>query len=161
MAAAITKPYAVRDTRWADDYYRVLPDGRLLWGGRIGLGETAPANLRSEMLADLLKIYPQLAGIKAEVAWAGIMGYTTHKMPHIGHLGQGRWICTHFGGNGVGPTTAGGELIARAIAEGDETYRLFEPFRLRTTGGPFGPLVAQGVYFSWEIRDRLKSFRRH
>ena len=31
----IRAPYAVYDDRFATGYFRLLPDGRLLWGGRI------------------------------------------------------------------------------------------------------------------------------
>ena len=160
LKAAITQPYAIRDTRWADDYYRVLPDNRILWGGRCGLGRKVPDNLPGEMLADLLKIYPQLKGaVKPAFSWAGIMGYTVHRMPHIGKLAPGQWACTNFGGNGVGPTTAGGEVIARAIAEGDETYKLYEPFGYMYTGSALGPFVAQAVYHSWELRDAIQTIK--
>ena len=40
-------------------------------------------------------------------------------------------------------TTLGGEAIARAIAEGDETWRLFQPFGLTFAGGPLAPVAAQ------------------
>lgn len=161
LGAVITKPYAIRDTRWADDYYRILPDGRILWGGRVGLGRMVPQNLDRLMLEDLFKIYPQLRGhVECDTAWAGVMGYTVHKMPHIGQLRPGLWYCTNFGGNGVAPTTAGGEVIAAAIAENDETYKLFAPFGFAWTGGALGPLVAQAVYHGWEWRDRFFELSR-
>jgi gamma-glutamylputrescine oxidase len=159
IASAITVPYAVRDDRWADDYYRVLPDNRILWGGRVGLRRDTPANLADMMLDDMLKVYPQLEGAQADVAWSGLMGYTVHKMPLIRKLSDGAWCCTNFGGNGLGPTTVGGEAIAAAIAQGDETYRLFEPFGFRYTGGALGPLVAQAAYHSWELADRLRELK--
>ncbi len=159
LESAIRAPYCIRDTRWADDYYRLLPDNRILWGGRVGLGRKAPANLDSLMLGDMLKVYPQLAGAKVAAAWAGIMGYTVHKMPHVGKLRPGVWMCTNFGGNGLGPTTAGGEVIASAIAQNDERYKLFAPFGFAWTGGVLGPLVAQGVYLSWELGDKLRSLK--
>ena len=53
------------------------------------------------MMEDLLKIYPQLEGLKARIAWAGLMGYSVHKMPHIGQMEEGIWYCTNFGGNGA------------------------------------------------------------
>lgn len=159
LESAIRAPYCIRDTRWADDYYRLLPDNRILWGGRVGLGRKAPANLDSLMLGDMLKVYPQLAGAKVAAAWAGIMGYTVHKMPHVGRLRPRVWMCTNFGGNGLGPTTAGGEVIASAIAEKDERYKLFAPFGFAWTGGVLGPLVAQGVYMSWELGDTLRSLK--
>lgn len=158
MAKAIKKPYAIRDNRWADDYYRLLPDGQLLWGGRVGLAKgPSPRELEKIMMEDLLGIYPQLKGcVKPSVAWSGLMGYTTHKMPHIGRLKEGMWYCTNFGGNGVGPTTAGGEVIAAAIAEDDERYKLFEPFGFGYTGGPVGSMIARMVYRSWEIADKIR-----
>lgn len=159
---AIRAPYAIRDTRYADDYYRPLPDNRLLWGGRISVGKD-PKNLAEEMRRDMVKIYPQFADVKAEIAWSGLMGYTVHRMPLIGRFEPGVWYCTNFGGNGVGPTTAGGEVIAKAIAEKDESYKLFKPFGFEYAGGMFGPLVAQAVYRSWEISDfigELKNKKR-
>lgn len=159
LIQTITKPYAIRDTRWTDDYYRLLPDNRILWGGRCGLGRTVPADLPRLMTVDLLKIYPQLEGhIKPAVAWAGVMGYTVHKMPHIGRLRPGIWACTNFGGSGLGPTTAGGEIIAAAIAEGDDAWKLFAPFGYNYTGGILGPFVAQAVYHSWGIGDAIREF---
>ena len=153
LASAISEPYAVHDTRWAYDYYRVLPDHRLLWGGRIGLGKSVPADLPQIMLADLIKVYPQLAGTKVDCAWPGIMGYTTHKMPNIGQARAGLWYCTHFGGSGVVSTTAGAEVLAGAIAEKDDTYKLFAPFAPTWAGGILGPLTASAVYFGWQARD--------
>ncbi|MCB9990280.1 MAG: FAD-binding oxidoreductase [Rhodospirillales bacterium] len=160
MRSAIRVPHAIHDTRFAYDYYRPLKDGRILWGGRVAYKKT-PAHLAEEMRGDMLTIYPQLADVKIEVAWSGLMGYTVHKMPLIGSLSSGVWSCTNFGGNGVaGPTTAGGEVIARAIAEGDETYKLFEPFGFDYTAGPLGPLVAQAVYRGWEFKDWLAELGR-
>jgi gamma-glutamylputrescine oxidase len=156
LAKAIRAPHAVADNRFAQDYYRPLPEGRILWGGRIR-ALSAPADLKAVMLGDLLKVYPQLSGIRAELAWEGTMGYATHKMPQIGRLKPGVWYCMGFGGHGLCPTTAGGEIVAAAIAEGDDRYRLFAPFGLTYAGGPLGRYVTQLVYWSYEIRDHLKA----
>lgn len=158
LNAAIARPYAIRDTRFADDYYRVLPDNRILWGGRVGYGPAIPANLADTMRGDLVRIYPQLESVEVDHVWSGIMGYTTHQMPHIGKLREGVWACTHFGGNGVGPTTAGGEIIASAIAEGDTRYQLFKPFGYGWTGGVLGPMIAKTVYQSWRLGDMARQF---
>ena len=39
--SVIRAPYAVYDNRFATGYYRLLPDGRLLWGGRISTQRAA------------------------------------------------------------------------------------------------------------------------
>lgn len=155
LKKAVRAPYALADNRFAQDYYRPLPEGRLLWGGRVRALKP-PRDLSAAMLGDLLKVYPQLEGISADVAWEGTMGYATHKMPQIGQLKPGIWYCMGFGGHGLCPTTCGGELIAAAIAEGDDRYRLFAPFGLSYTGGLLGRYVTQCVYWSYELRDQFR-----
>ena len=47
-AEVIRAPYAVYDNRFATGYYRLLPDGRLLWGGRISTAGTAQGSGRAD-----------------------------------------------------------------------------------------------------------------
>lgn len=155
----IGAPNGVSDDRFASDYYRPLPDTRLLWGGRISRW-TDPRGLADTMMADLRRVYPQLAGLKADVAWPGTMGYAVHKMPQIGQLRPGVWYSQAYGGHGMATTTMGGELVASAIAEGDERWRLFEPFGLTPAGGPLGAWYAQGVYWSYQARDAWNLWRQ-
>ncbi|MBT5264939.1 MAG: FAD-binding oxidoreductase [Rhodospirillaceae bacterium] len=152
LADAVRTEHGISDTRLANDYYRALPDTRLFWGGRIS-AVRRPANLEAKMISDILRIYPQLQGIKAEVAWPGTMGYSVHKMPQIGQLSPGVWYNQGYGGHGMNTTTMGGELIAKAIAAQDEEWRLFEPFGLPFAGGPVGPYVAQMVYWKYKLGD--------
>ena len=71
---------------------------------------------------------------------------------------SGNWtracgICTAFGGHGLDTTAAAGGLIASAIAEGDDRYRVFEPFGLAWNGGPLGPVAAQLTYWKLQLQD--------
>lgn len=150
---SIRAPYALSDTRRAGDYYRALPDGRILWGGRISTFRTPPARLAEVMRGDLARVYPRLAHLRVEVAWDGLMGYASHRMPQIGRLEPGLWYCMGFGGKGLCATTMGGEVIARAIAEDDETWRMFEAFPLGYAGGPLKPAIAQLAYWWMQLRD--------
>lgn len=155
---AIRAPWPCSDNRLANDYYRPLPDGRLLWGGRVS-SFRQPRDLARRMIGDILKVYPQLRGIRAEVAWPGTMGYATHKMPQVGQLSDGVWYSQGYGGHGMNTTAMGGELVAKAIAEGDETWRLLEPFGLPFAGGPLGPAIAQVVYWGYQAQDAWRSWR--
>jgi gamma-glutamylputrescine oxidase len=157
LADSIAAPYAIADSRLAGDYYRALPDRRLLWGGRVSMRQRPPADLRERMLADVAKVYPGLTGLRADVAWDGLMGYARHRMPQIGQLRPGLWYCMGFGGKGMCTTTLAGELVARAIAEDDRTYELFRPFGLGWEGNPLGRAAAQVVY-SWH---RWRASGRH
>ncbi len=157
LRSAIRAPYAVYDTRFALDYYRPLSDSRLLWGGRVTVRRSDPPDLANLMRGDLLKVYPQLAGVAMETAWGGLMSYATHKMPQIGEVTPGVWHATGFGGQGMNTTTMAGELIAAAIAENDDRYRLFSAFGLTPTGGPIGVAAAQLTYWFYGLRDALKA----
>jgi gamma-glutamylputrescine oxidase len=156
LQSAIRAPYAASDNRRIGNYYRALPDTRILWGGGMSISRR-PANLEAQMLEDLFGVFPQLRGARAETAWAGTMGYARHRMPQIGLLSPGIWYNQGFGGHGLNTTTLGGELIAKAIAEHDETYKVFAPFGLDFTGGPMGLLAAQLVYWSCQLRDLWES----
>lgn len=158
LAEAIRVPHAISDTRRAYDYYRALPEGRLLWGGRMTAGTRAPARLAELLLRDMARVYPQLGGARAESAWSGLMGYAFHQMPQIGRLAPGRpdiWHCTGFGGHGLNTTAIAGELVARAIAEGDDRHRLFQPFGRPPTFGPLGAAAAQASYWWCQLRDAV------
>jgi gamma-glutamylputrescine oxidase len=159
METAIRAPYAAADNRRIENYYRPLPDTRLLWGGGMSIARR-PADLEVQMLEDLFSVYPQLRGIRAETAWAGTMGYARHRMPQIGQLSPGLWYNQGYGGHGLNTTTLGGELIARAIAEDDRAYQAFTPFGLDFTGGPVGLVAAQMVYWSWKLQDAWDARQR-
>ncbi len=142
----------ISDTRRANDYYRVV-NGRLLWGGRISTRTQSPKHLSWKMLRDITSVYPQLKGTIIDYTWTGLMGYAIHKMPQIGLLRPGVWICTAFGGHGLNTTAMGAELIASAISEHDDRWRLFIPFGLVWAGGSIGRRTTQIVYWSMQMRD--------
>ena len=157
---AIRVPYAVSDSRLAGNYFRVVEGGRILWGGDISARTREPRQLARQMIEDLVSVFPQLGGVQAEDAWMGLMGYPVHKMPQLGQHAPGVWHCMGYGGHGMAATTMGGELIASAIAQGDDRYRLFSPYGLQWTGGRFvGAIAAQMTYWYYQFLDRLQESR--
>lgn len=150
---------AVYDTRFAFDYYRALPDTRLLWGGRISIRNRSPQAVKRLLTQDLLRVFPQLKGVQIDYAWSGLMSYARHQMPQIGGSGNGLWWAQAFGGHGLAPTCAAGELLASAIAEGDDRWTQFADYGLRSTYRPFGYLGAQASYWWQQGRDWLQTRR--
>lgn len=148
---------AVYDTRFAFDYYRPLPDTRLLWGGRISVLNRSPRAVQRLLSRDLLRVFPQLRGVRVDYAWSGLMSYARHQMPQIGGDGNGLWWAQAFGGHGLAPTCAAGELLAAAIAEDSEDWKQFADYGLPGTHRPFGYLGAQAVYWWEQGRDNLKA----
>ncbi len=149
----------ISDTRRAGDYYRRLPDGRLLWGGRITTRRSEPKALMHMLKKDILKIYPQLGDFKISHTWSGLMGYAVHKMPIIAALEPGLWTSTGHGGHGLNTTAMAGQLIAAAIADGDDRWQQFAPFGPTWAGGIFGRMGTQAVYWYMQARDRMEERR--
>jgi glycine/D-amino acid oxidase-like deaminating enzyme len=146
---------AVADTWRAGDYYRIVADDRLLWGGRVSTRGSEPRRLKAQMRRDILKVYPQLGDVEIEYAWAGTMAYAVHKMPQIGELAPGYWLASAFGGHGLNTTAMAGEMIARAILEGDDRWRLFSSYELVWAGGRFGRAAAQASLWAMQARDAV------
>lgn len=160
LATAIDTDAAVADTRNAGDYYRAR-EGRILWGGRMTALTREPRRLAALLLADVVGVYPQLAGVRVETAWSGLMGYSRHRMPLLLELEPGLWSCTNFGGHGLNTTAIAGELVARAITGEDDELRRFARFGTAWTGGPLGALAAESVYRAYVIADRWRERHVH
>ncbi|MES2047347.1 MAG: FAD-binding oxidoreductase, partial [Pseudomonadota bacterium] len=156
LQSAMHTDAAVYDTRFAFDYYRPLPDTRLLWGGRISIRERGASEVARLLYGDMLKVYPQLAGARVDYAWSGLMSYGRHKMPQMGKLPNGLWYGMGFGGHGVGPTTLAGEVLARGLLGDALALQKFAIWGLPSTGGPAGLLAAQMTYWYYELRDWLR-----
>lgn len=150
---------AISDSRRAGNYYRLIDEGRVLWGGAITTRVSEPARLAERMKDDMLSVFPALKNPRIDYAWAGLMGYARHFMPLIGSDGQGQWWATAFGGHGMNTTAMGGILMARAIAAKDDEYRRFAPFGPQWAGGPFGRAGVQAGYWYMQIKDRLDERR--
>jgi len=154
IASAIATRAAIGDNRRAGDYYRVVDDGRrLLWGGRITTRAASPAALARELRHEMVGTYPQLAELKTELAWSGLMSYARHLMPQIGEMMPGVWHCTAFGGHGLNTTAIGGKVVAEGILGQSDRYRLFQPFGLVWAGGIAGLAAAQLTYWKLQAQD--------
>jgi gamma-glutamylputrescine oxidase len=134
---------AISDTDLADNHYRIVGGDRLMWSGRATVWRRDPRRYVEELTADIGQTYPQLGKVGVDYAWAGTLGNTVHRMPQIGELGPGVWLASGFGGHGLNTTAMAGNLIARAVVEGDHTWRQFTPFELVWAGGILGRAAAQ------------------
>jgi gamma-glutamylputrescine oxidase len=159
LREAIRTDAAVFDTRFAFDYYRALPDTRLLWGGRLSIREQSGARVAKLLHGDLARVYPQLRDARVTHAWSGLMSYSRHQMPQIGRLPDGIWYAIGFGGHGVAPTTLGGEVLASAMLGEAPIPPSLQAYGLEPTFGTLGLLAAQGTYWALQARDALLAWR--
>ena len=156
MQSILETKAAIYDTRFAFDYYRPLPDSRLLWGGRISVLDRSPEAVKKLLHRDLMKVFPQLHDVKIDFAWSGLMSYARHEMPQIAEIEKGLWCGQAFGGHGVAPTTFAGELIAAAIAEGDKRWQCMASYGLVSAMKPAGFIGAQLTYWWLQAKDTWK-----
>jgi glycine/D-amino acid oxidase-like deaminating enzyme len=159
LSDAIAFHGAVSDGERADNHYRIVDGDRLLISGRATTWEADPTRFAGDLAADIARLYPQLGTVEIEHRWSGVLGRTLHNMPQIGELSPGIWLASGFGGHGLNTTAMAGNLIARAIVEGDDTWRLFLPFELIWAGGRAGRVVAQAGYWWSRRRDESKAER--
>ena len=162
LAEAIIYGGAVSDTDLANNHYRIVGGDRLMWSGRATTWEADPRRFVQRLKADIANVFPQLGVVEVEHIWTGVLGNPLHRMPQIGELSPRIWLASGFGGHGLNTTAMAGDIIARAIAEGDDTWRRFLPFELVWAGGAIGRAAAQVNYwwFSLNERNRARQARK-
>jgi gamma-glutamylputrescine oxidase len=152
LAEAVAYQGAVSDSHSSDYHYRIVGGDRLMWSGGSTTWEGNPRRYTGYIKQAIETTYPQLGAVDIADVWSGTMGFAVHRMPQIGEVGPGVWMASAFGGHGLNTATAAAGLLARAIVENDDAWRLFLPYDLVWAGGPFGRAVRQGT--SWWYRTR-------
>jgi len=147
---------AVSDTNRADNHYRIVGGDRLQWSGRMRAWDADTGFAARGLANDIRQTFPQLGNIQIAHVWRGTFGRTVHRMPQIGEIERGVWIASGFGGHGLNTSALGGELVARGVVDGDQTWRLFAPYELVWAGGVFGRIVAQGIYWGTRPIERFE-----
>lgn len=157
LSEAVRYAGAVSDTRAANDAYRIVGGDRLMWGGRIGARSVSPRRVEKLISRDIRRTYPQLDQVEIAHAWSGVTSYAVHKMPQIGELDRGVWLAGAFGMHGINTSAMAGQLIAGAIVDGDDRWRLFSDYELVWVGGRLGRAATQAIVWSLPLRDAMAS----
>lgn len=127
----------IYDSKHYLHYYRLTPDGRMLFGGRAAFFPETAASIRrsAEILQrDMLRVYPQLRGIEVEYAWGGTLDFAFDIMPHAGQL-AGMYFAAGYAGHGVALATyLGMKMAERICGRGAEIPFADIPF----PGAPLG-----------------------
>ncbi len=139
------------------DYYRLSADGRLLYGGRINYSGREPSNIRAAVEPRMLKVYPQLKGVKIDYQWGGSIGIVIRRIPMVGRIDGNIYYVQGYSGHGVNTTHMMGEIVADAVGGTLERFDLFAKMpQIRIPGGnAFGnQLVALGMLY-YRLKDLL------
>jgi gamma-glutamylputrescine oxidase len=159
LADAVAYAGAVSDSRGSDFHYRVVDSNRLMWSGGVTAWGGDPRRQADRIKLAITRTYPQLGQVEIEQAWSGTMGFAAHRMPLIGEISPGLWVASGFGGHGINTTAMAGQLIARAVVERDDTWRLFLPYELVWAGGSLGRAAAQISTWAQRKVESARSLR--
>lgn len=152
LAEAVTYRGAISDTNDIDRF-RIVGDNQLMWTSPQTTWEADPKRFAGAIQRRIRKIFPQLGRVAIAAIWSGVYGQTIYGMPQIGQWRPGLWVASGFGRQGLNTSAMAGHLIASAITDNDDRWRLFAPFELVWAGGPAGRIVQQ-AFFGWQ-RQRV------
>jgi glycine/D-amino acid oxidase-like deaminating enzyme len=142
------------DTKNLLYYFRLSPDGRMVFGGRASFTPTGIKRSAKILASGMKEVFPDLAGTTIEYAWSGKVAYPVDHLPHAGRL-DGLHYSMGYCGHGVALATYLGSRMGEVLAGtgeipdlGSKRFRAI-PFY---NGVPwFLPFV--GGYY--RLRDRL------
>jgi gamma-glutamylputrescine oxidase len=120
--ALIKNRVAVSDNNFVLDYFRVTPDDRMLFGGRVSYSGATPSNLKNAMQRTMLRAFPQLSHAKIEHCWGGFVDITANRAPDFNRLAPNVYYLQGFSGHGLILTNIAGKLAAQAIAGQAERF---------------------------------------
>ena len=147
------------DTRRMIYYGRRDRDGRFLIGS-LGHGDSAPEADYRRVQTEVVRLFPQLAGITWAHRWNGRIAITRDHLPHLHEPAPGLLMGLGYNGRGVALSNVMGRtLAARALgADGDSLDFPITPI----SGFPFHGFrdLGVGVALRWmKLRDDLETAR--
>lgn len=147
---------AVSDSRFVVNYFRLSPDGRLIFGGGERYTPSPPGDMAAFGRAHMLKLFPQLKDAQIAHAWGGLVSITRSRLPHIGREGD-LFFAHGYSGQGVLIPALAGKVLVEAMAG---TAGRFDVLASLAPGEfPGGAMMRSPLYVLgmlwYAMRDRL------
>jgi glycine/D-amino acid oxidase-like deaminating enzyme len=103
------------DSKWFLNYFRLTPDGRMLWGGRNNLSTDLDLMESARILrGQMVHTFPDLQDVPLTHTWTGKLGITFDLVPHVGRM-NGVHYAFGYGGHGVSMSTYLGTELGKLI----------------------------------------------
>ena len=119
MAQGWTSEQMCYDTRNLLHYFRLMPDGRFLFGMRGGLRSSAEAEaaIRRKVQQDFKHMFPAWSTVEVTHIWSGLVCLSRALTPFVGPVPdqQGMFAGFAYHGNGVAMGTYCGRALARLV----------------------------------------------
>jgi glycine/D-amino acid oxidase-like deaminating enzyme len=159
QAQGWTSTLLAYDSRNLLHYFRLLPNGRFLFGGRGGTdGSTAGGeDFRKNLVASFHELFPAWRAVDITHYWRGYVCLTADRVPYVGALDerQSVWTAIAYHGNGVAMGSWSGRAVARLMTGKAARDSLSAVITRRLAKFPlpaFRPLYLKGAYvwFGWQ-----------
>jgi glycine/D-amino acid oxidase-like deaminating enzyme len=158
QAAVLPTGRMAYDTRNLLSYWRLDPDGRVVFGGRRSLRGTTIPQARDMLRERMVHVHPQLADVPIERAWGGDVAITRDRLPHCGRI-DGAWYAGGCNGSGVALNTWLGHRMAAAIdGEGLPPFAELTHPRVPPARTAWLPIVSTALR-AQDRADRLRPIR--
>ncbi|MCX7889196.1 MAG: FAD-binding oxidoreductase [Rhodobacteraceae bacterium] len=152
----LTEDVAVADTKFVVNYWRLSPDGRLLFGGGESYGYAFPDIVRT-VSKPMLRIYPGLRDVRIDHAWGGTLAITMTRMPYFARPAANVLSASGYSGHGVALATFAGKVLAEAVAGQAARFDVMAALPApRFPGGAALRAPVLALAMTWyALRDRL------
>ena len=107
------------DTKNLLYYFRLSPDGRMVFGGRASFTPAGTRHSAKILAGAMREVFPELARAEIEYAWSGKVAYPIDHLPHAGRL-DGVYYAMGYCGHGVALATYLGSRMGDVIAGAGE-----------------------------------------
>ena len=149
------------DTRNLLHYFRLLPGGEFLFGGRGGTDASAAgaAPMQQHMVTTLKEMFPVFGRADITHFWRGFVCLSYDLVPYVGALDEKRtvWTALAYHGNGVAMASYSGSALADLISGKSERPQLPSILTRRLARFPLPflrPLYLKGAYVWFNYEDR-------
>jgi len=141
---------AACDQRVGLDYFRLSADKRMLFGGLCNYSGRDPKDITAALRPNMLKVFPQLKGVRIDYEWGGYLAISMNRVPQLGRIKNNTYYAQGYSGHGVAPAHLAGKVLADAICGDCEQFDVFERVgHLKLPGGKWfaNPALALGMLY--------------
>jgi gamma-glutamylputrescine oxidase len=149
-AELLPQDMAACDQKVGLDYFRLSADGRLLFGGLCNYSGRDPKDIAATLRPKLLKVFPQLEGVRIDYEWGGYIAISLNRIPQFGRIESNTYYAQGYSGHGLAPAHMAGKVLADAIGGDLERFDVFARIgHLRLPGGRWfaNPALALGMLY--------------
>ncbi len=145
------------DSRQLLHYFRLLPDGRFLFGMRGGLRATQGAQnkISRKIHADFNRLFPGWSHVDVTHEWSGLISIMPGLVPFVGEVPnhKGLFAAMGYHGNGVAMSSYCGHMLAQHMIDERPLPKILKQPPSRFPFGRHRRWLLAPAYFAAEMLD--------